>query len=310
MVSIITVNYNQPEVTCQLIESVRRQPYRDAEVIVVDNGSQKAPFAPFAARYPEIIFINSSENLGFAGGNNLGIQAARGDYFFFVNNDAELTADTIPTLLAAFEQVPNIGAISPRLCYWPDTANTHDIIQYAGTTPVHPMTARNRTIGERETDHGQYHVPPHPTAYTHGAAMMVPRAVVERIGSWPTEFFLYYEELDWCEQIRRAGYEIYIAPAALVYHKESLTVGQESPLKTYYLNRNRILFMRRNRGWASWVAFLPFLALITVPKNLLTYALRGRWDLAKAFAGAVTWNVRDALRMNASANKFEIQVAR
>ena len=308
LVSIITVNYNQPEVTCALIESIRAQAYRNIETIVVDNGCKQKPFAPFAAQYPDVKLIESKHNLGFAGGNNLGIAAARGQYYFFVNNDAELTADTISVLLEAFERNPTLGAISPKLCYWPDPQHETNTIQYAGTTPVHAMTARNRTIGEREADRGQYCTPPQQTAYTHGAAMMVPRATVERVGAWPENFFLYYEELDWCEQIRRAGYSIMVAPAATVFHKESLTVGASSPLKTYYLNRNRILFMRRNRGWAAWLAFLPFMVLVTIPKNIATYTLRREWKLLAAYLRALRWNIADTLRFDTSGFKFEVKL--
>ncbi len=309
LVSIITVNYNQPEVTCALIDSIRAQDYPNVETIVVDNGCKLAPFAPFAANYPEVKLITSKQNLGFAGGNNLGIAAARGEYYFFVNNDAELTSDTITVLVNAFAQNPSLGAISPKLCYWPDSQQQTNTIQYAGTTPVHAMTARNRTIGEREADLGQYNcTPPQHTAYTHGAAMMVPRAVVEQVGAWPENFFLYYEELDWCEQIRRAGYSIMVAPATTVFHKESLTVGNASPLKTYYLNRNRILFMRRNRGWADWVAFLPFLTLVTIPKNILTYAIRREWPLLAAYLRAIRWNIADTFRFDTSDFKFEVKL--
>ena len=298
LVSVITVNFNQTEVTCALLDSIRRQDYKAVEVIVVDNGSAENPAALFTLRYPEAAFIRSETNLGFAGGNNLGFQKANGEYLFFINNDAELTGGCLARLVALFSEIPDLGIVSPLICFHPSTVRRppstvprppSTIIQYAGMTPVHPLTGRNRTIGEGEKNAGQFSAP-RPTAYAHGAAMLVSRAVLERAGPMSEDFFLYYEELDWCERIRRAGYSVWLEPRACVFHKESLTVGKLGPLKTYYLCRNRILFMRRNfRGWRLGVFFL-FLALVTIPKNALFYLWRGEKDNLDAFLQGVWWN--------------------
>lgn len=203
LVTIITVNFNQPESTCALLDSIRRQEYRRVEIVVVDNGSRNNPEKIFAENYPEIQFIRSDRNLGFAGGNNLGLKRATGDFLFFVNNDAQLTAGCIETLLQLFEDQQEAGAVSPLICYYPDSS----VIQYAGMSPVHPLTGRNRTWGNGEKDRGQY-AGSRPTAYAHGAAMMIPRRVLNQVGPMAEDFFLYYEELDWCERIRRAGFSV------------------------------------------------------------------------------------------------------
>jgi hypothetical protein len=291
LVSIITVNYNQLEVTYALLDSIRRQDYRNLEIFVVDNASRENPEALLAARYPEVRCIRSAENLGFAGGNNLAVREAAGDFLLFINNDAELTSGCIAKLLAMFEAVPKLGLVSPLICFYPQPNQTEDLIQYAGMTPVHPLTARNQTIGNKTIDQGQYNRP-QPTAYAHGAAMMASRTVIEQVGPMEEDFFLYYEELDWGERIRKAGFEIWVEPRAKVYHKESTTVGKLSTLKTYYLSRNRVWFMRRNyKGWRL-AAFYIFLWAVTVPKNLLTFTLRGEPELRKAFWNGVWWNFK------------------
>ena len=293
LVSIITINYNQAEVTTELLDSIRRVSYDNVEVIVVDNASKEDPGAFLTDAYPEITYIRSEENLGFSGGNNLGIDASSGDYLLFINNDAELTEGTIEKLLELFVEIPDLGIVSPLLCYYNEAPGQNaDIIQYAGTTHVHPFTARNKTIGELETNTGQYHQAV-PSAYAHGAAMMVPRQVVEQVGKMPELFFLYYEELDWSERIRRAGYKVYIEPRAKVYHKESISVGKMSTLKTFYLNRNRILFMRRNRSGWQLAGFTLFLLFLTIPKNSLLYIVKGEFKHLKAFWKAMTWHLRN-----------------
>lgn len=290
LVSLITVNFNQPELTAALLDSIRRQDYPHVQTLVVDNGSRE-PLAPvLESDYPEVTFITSAKNLGFAGGNNLALPAANGKYLFFVNNDAELTSGCIRKLLALFDTVPGMGMASPMICFYPKPGQEVDLIQYAGMTPVHPLTARNRTLGAHEPNRGQF-AESYPSAYAHGAAMMIRREVLDQAGPMEQRFFLYYEELDWCERIRREGFSIWVEPRALVYHKESSTVGKLSPLKTYFLNRNRIYFMRRNFSGVKIFLFCLFLVFITIPKNLIVFGIKRDWARAKAFWQAMIWHI-------------------
>ncbi len=294
LVSIITVNYNQAQVTLEMLASLKESSFQNIEVIVVDNASKINPKPLILKHFPDVKVILSKENLGFSGGNNIGIRAAKGDFLFFINNDTEVTKDLIQTLLDTFESNPEIGILSPLICYHPRPKGYEkDVIQYAGTTKVNAMTARNTTIGEMEMDEGQY-IKARPTAYVHGAAMMTTRKVVEEVGLMPELFFLYYEELDWSEQIRRAGYKIYLQPDAKIFHKESISVGKSSVLKTHYLNRNRVLFVRRNRGFFERIMFYIFLLIFTIPKNTVLFILKGEWDHLKGFWKAIIWNLKNS----------------
>ena len=300
LVSIITVNYNETAVTLELLRSIRRNSYRNVEVIVVDNASKSSPRAAIEAEFPETVVVESDENLGFAGGNNLGVRRARGAFLFFINNDAELTDGCLEGLLQIFENEPSAGIASPQLHYFPgQNTNKHTpsdksktTIQYSGATSVYPLTARNRTIGHLEPDCGQFGGQPLPTGYAHGAAMLVPRTVLDRVGTMHEDYFLYYEELDWCERIRRAGYSIWVHPGVRVFHKESLATGKISALKMYYLTRNRILFMRRNFGALPLLGFGLFFVLFTVPKHLITLSLKRDWVNLKAFLRAIAYHLR------------------
>jgi GT2 family glycosyltransferase len=298
LVSIITVNYNQTDLTCALLDSIRKFAVLHVEVILVDNASKIDPVERIKKDYPEVIYIRSDINLGFAGGNNLGLESATAPLLFLINNDAELTVGCLQTLVNVFEKYPNTGALSPLICYDAErTTAEGDLIQYCGTTPVHPFTARNQTIGAFQRDHKQYRELKQ-TAYGHGAALMVPRSVMNEAGPMSNDFFLYYEELDWCARIKRAGFDIFVEPNAKVYHKESVSVGAESPLKTYYINRNRIYFMRRNYAGLSLMGFALFLLLVTLPINLMRFTLARRWTAIKAFLGAIGWNIKNALTGN------------
>jgi len=197
---------------------------------------------------------------------------------------------SINAILSAFDE-PSIGVVSPLICYYPTSAQEveDDIIQYAGATNVNPLTGRNTILGEKQPNRSQYYQSK-PTFYAHGAAMMVKRSVLENAGLMSENFFLYYEELDWCERIRNAGYTILFEPKATIYHKESVSVGKTNPLKTYYLTRNRVLFMAKNRSRMEYLCFVLFLFLVTIPKNVLVYCLNRDWAHLSAFVRAIKWN--------------------
>ena len=296
-ISIITINFNGLNDTCELIETL---PLEDdsIEVIVVDNASKEDEANVIEQRYPQVKVIRSQENLGFAGGNNLGIKAARGKYLFFINNDTilrPLTSD-LRLLVNRLESSPEVGMVCPKIRFsWGDYP-----IQFAGYTPLSRITMRNQAIGCGEADLGQYDTP-HPTPYAHGAAMMVKREVIEKAGIMPECYFLYYEELDWSMMIRRAGYDIWYDPAVTVFHKESQATGQQSPLRTYYITRNRLLFVKRNNTSATRILSYLYLVCLVAGRDFLKHSLQRRFDLAKA----TVKGIRDFFGLPSSNSQFK-----
>src|ERR1700744_3581506 len=267
-VSIITVNFNQSLVTEQLLQSINStNTYSNINIIVVDNGSKENDTEIWKVKYPGVDFIRSDINLGFAGGNNLGIKAAKGDYLFFVNNDTEFTPGLVQTMASVLDNHPEVGMVSPKIMYFDEPG----MIQYAGYTPMNYYTARNYTVGQFEMDKGQYDNITGPTGYGHGAAMMVRREAIDKAGTMAENFFLYFEEMDWCDRIRKAGYQIWVDTRATIFHKESVSVGKMSGLKEYFMNRNRLLFIRRNApGSAKFVFYIYFVGVVT-PRNIIKY---------------------------------------
>ena len=291
LVSIIALNYNNTAVTVEFLNSIREHcRYPAIEVIVVDNGSSDDPSTPCIAAFPGVKMVLTGANLGFSGGNNAGIRVATGTYFFIVNNDTEFTPGLIEGLLEIFRNYPDAGVACPKFQYFFDKGT----LEWAGFRKINVFTGRNTAIGHGEKDEGQYNLV-RETPYAHGGGMMVPRQVVEKAGSMPEEFFLYYEELDWSEQIRRNGYRIYYQPSSLIYHKESMTTGRASPLKTFYQTRNRILFMKRNVAWHQFLVFMIFFFVLTVPKNSMKFLLKGKMQHLKAFWKGVLWHINPAI---------------
>ena len=279
--SIITINYNGLKDTCELLGTLPLE-NDSLEVIVVDNASRKDEATVIEQRYPQVKVIRSPQNVGFAGGNNLGIREARGSYIFLVNNDTVFKEWNVSALIHRLASSPQIGAVCPKIRFTWDNCP----IQFAGYTPLSPITMRNRSIGFGEDDQGQYDMA-HPTPYAHGAAMMVKREVIDKAGMMPECYFLYYEELDWSMMISRAGYDIWYEPRCTIYHKESQTTGQQSPLKTYYLTRNRLLFAHRNSPLRY--RYLTYLYLLTAValRDACKYLVIGKWALLKAVGRGV-----------------------
>jgi GT2 family glycosyltransferase len=287
-VSIITVNYNQQGVTEALLRSISgTNTYPDIETIVIDNGSKTNPVVQWQQLFPEVHFIRSEKNRGFAGGNNIGIEQATGEYLFLVNNDTEFTTGLIETLVNVLEENPAIGIISPKIKYY----DQPELLQYAGFTPMNYFTARNKCIGQYATDTAAFDDLTGPTGFAHGAAMMLRKEVAIKAGLMAENFFLYYEEMDWCERIKRAGYEVWVCTQATIYHKESVSVGKTSPLKEYFMNRNRLLFVRKNGNGKHKVIFYLYFSLVIVPRNFLRYIKQGRFEYIPIFLRAIWWNI-------------------
>ena len=288
LVSIVAVNYDHPEVTCDLLESLNKITYPNFEVIIVDNKSPHDDSSIIQQRYPNVIFYASQVNWGFAGGNNQGIMQARGEYLLLLNNDTIVDKGFLEPLVEKMQSDPLIGAVSPKLRFYYDP----EIIQYAGYLPLNKFTVRNAAIGYKEKDRGQWDTD-RETAYAHGAAMMVPMEVIKKIGLMSYIFFLYYEEADWSFRIKRAGFTIWYVNNSIVFHKESVSTGKLSAQKIYYLNRNRLVFMRRNIFGTNFLVGIFYQICFSIPKNALKFLFTGKISLFYAYCRALGWHIRN-----------------
>ncbi len=249
---------------------------------MVDNASKEDEASIISEKYPQVKVIRSKKNLGFAGGNNLGIKTAKGKYILLINNDTYFKEFNIGPLINRLDSSDKIGIVCPKLRFsWGNKP-----IQYTGYTPLSNITLRNNAIGFGEDDKGQYDTA-HPTPYAHGAAMLIKREAIEKVGLMPECFFLYYEEIDWSMMFTRAGYEIWYDPSCTVYHKESQTTGQNSPLRSYYITRNRLLLVKRNyNGINKYLSYIYLIGIVAT-RDIIKFTLQGRFDLVKAVCKGV-----------------------
>ncbi|MDR0894096.1 MAG: glycosyltransferase [Prevotellaceae bacterium] len=279
-VSVITINYNGWRDTCELIESMLNcETYPDYEIIVVDNASSGDDVLQLETRnYPHVRVIHSRINLGFAGGNNLGLLHARGEWILFLNNDMLIRQTILSPLVVSLQQEKGAAGVSPmiRYLYHPDK------IQYYGYKELSPISVRRRTDYFDPQRMDEY-LTSQDIEILHGGAMMFRREAIRKVGEMTEVYFLFYEEFDWCPRFRKAGYTLRYEPEAVVYHKESATITPLSYLREYYLTRGRMIYTRRNSR-TPWLRFLSCLYLIGVsaPNKTQRYAREGNWHMIPA----------------------------
>ena len=286
--SIITVNYNGVNDTTELLASLYHYITDiDYEIIVIDNGSTIDESIAIKDSFPKTIVIRSNENLGFAGGNNLGIREAKGEYLFFINNDTYIEDDSVKFIIECMDKNPNIGALSPKIRF----SFGNKAIQFAGYTHLSRITLKNRLIGYEEEDKGQYNTLIS-TPFVQGAAMLVSKKAINKVWEIPDFYFLYYEELDWSERIREGGFDMVYEPRCTIYHKESCSTGRRSAVREYYLNRNRLYYINRNRKGLEMILALVYqLFLVNLFKAIIDL-IKGKHEFLRMRFRAVNDYIR------------------
>jgi GT2 family glycosyltransferase len=289
LVSVITVNFNHADYTIQMIDSLIRCNYDNIEIVVVDNASSNNDIDIIVNLRPEVVLLKLADNLGFAGANNKGIAIAKGEYFLLLNNDTEVVPGFLQELITVFEQYPDAGMVSPRLNYF--YSDEKLTIQFAGARKINAFTNRGSSIGWGERDDGQYNNIA-VTEFVHGAALMFNHRVLDTVGCMPDQYFLYYEEHDWCTAMQKKGLKAYYCGTALVYHKESISVGKNSLMKTYYMNRNRLLYLRRNSDNLSFYIALLFYCFVSLPTAIVRFVFKNEINHLKVFFMGIFWHFK------------------
>lgn len=262
-VCVVLLNWNGWSDTSACLSSLRFLDYSNHEVLVVDNGSTDDSVARLHEFYPEVEVIEAGRNLGFAGGCNVGIERAlalHADYIWLLNNDTLVEAGTLRALVAKAESDPNIGAVGSAIY----SMLQPDRLQVWGGGYVNFWLGRSR--------HFERPVPDSKIEFLTGASLLIRRRAVEAVGLLDDEFFMYWEDGDYCFRLRAAGWKLGVAGEARIWHKESSSVGKASARMDAYFNASARRFFQKHGA-------LPAVSLWTgVALSLGKRALTGDWE--------------------------------
>jgi GT2 family glycosyltransferase len=287
VVSVI-LNTNRRVDTLECLDSLRRNSYPNQKVIVLDNHSTDGSISAIREAHPGVQIIELKENLGYAGNNNVGIEAALQQgaaWVFVLNEDVILDSECIRELVAIGEQDGQIGVLGP-LVYHHDEPQ---IIQSAGG--ILGKYWQSIHLGKDEPDRGQFRVP-RSVEWISGCAILVRRAAIEQAGVLDKDYFIYWEETEWCIRIGRAGWKITNVPQARAWHKGVTRDYQPKPAFTYYGTRNHLFTLRKHGAPLHARASAWFQIL----RTLVSWSVRPKWRNKHDHRDAMWRGVLDYLR--------------
>lgn len=242
-VIVVILNYKTKELILKCLKSIFKSDYKNFQVVIVDNNSNDG-LEYEIKKFSEVFYIQNNQNLGYTGGNNIGIKKAlesHAEYIFILNPDTTILKNTISELVKGLEKY-NAGIVTPKIYF-----DQSKIIWYAGKEmDLENVLASH--IGVNQKDQGQFDKDLEILDVT-GAAVLIKREVVERIGLFDERYFLYYEESDLSFRAKKANFKLMYIPSAIVFHKNAQSTGLGSALQDYFITRNRMLFASK---------FLPF----------------------------------------------------
>ena len=245
-VSIIIPHYNNKTIISNCLNSLCKLSFKDLEIIVVDNNSSDDSIDYIRTKYKDIKIISSSNNLGYAGGCNLGSKNAQGEYLLFLNNDTEHEYNFIEPLVEKLDSDNNISSVQPKI------KNIKNKIKfdYAGACGgyldylVFPYT-RGRIFNTIENDDGQYDNSTQ-IFWASGATFITRKKIYDKIQGFDEDFFAHMEEIDYHWKCQLMNYEVWVEPLSVVYHHTGKTLDQNSPKKTFLNHRNSLLLLLTN----------------------------------------------------------------
>ena len=265
LVYIILVNYNGCSDTVECIKSINEITYSNYKIVVVDNSSSDNSEEIIKKIFPHITFMQTGKNLGFGGGNNVGIKYAlnnAADYVLLLNNDTSVKEDFLEHLVSTAEKDKKVGVVGGKIFYY----DLPTILWYAGGK-INTFTGKTQHVGDLQVDKLEYNKLCE-TGYITGCMMLLSSDIIKKVGMMDERYFLYYEESDWNVRIKKAGYKIIYNPKSVIYHKVSASTKKQSDIMTYYYDRNVYYFIMKNFGIMNKIFMFFYIRIILVLKYI------------------------------------------
>lgn len=278
LVFIIILNWNGWRDTLACVESCRQLTWPNFRIVIVDNSSSDGSEVILREQLQDVEIIQSGANLGFSGGNNVGIRlalTAGAKYIWLLNNDTEVAPESLTELVEVMECAPEAGMASSKIYLHSDPKR----LDFAGGL-WEKGRLRRRLLGANQVDHGQYDEPAERRSVS-GCSLLVSSRMVQHVGLMDESYFLYWEDTEWCARAQQKGYAILFAPKAHVWHKVSASTKKNSFTQHYYFTRNGFFFL-----WSHDPLLLPVFignSLMFCLKSLFAGSLKPLQGLTYGF---------------------------
>ncbi|MCK4592212.1 glycosyltransferase family 2 protein [Candidatus Parcubacteria bacterium] len=258
-VYIIVLNWNGKDDTIECIESLQKINYSNYKIVIVDNGSEDDSVSEIKKQFSEVKIIENKKNLGFAGGNNIGIKYAINSgagYVLLINNDTTVEENFLSELIEMGESDKKIGILGSKIYFYSEPNR----IWFAGGK-VNWLKNKGTHIGLDQIDNGQYDKTKE-TDYLTGCCLLIKREVVEKIGVLAEDYFLYYEDTDFSLRTKNIGYKCIFVPRSKIYHKISRSTKPGSSNYIYYHTRNGLVLAKRTGSLLNKIVLYPYCAYL------------------------------------------------
>ncbi len=323
--SIIIVNWNTRDLLIQCLESIFRTARGvDLEILVVDNGSADGSARMVKERFPDVRVIENRRNVGFAGANNRALKISEGKYWLLLNPDTQVRNKAIEELIAFMEGHSSAGISGVQLLN-SNGSKQNSIANFPSlATELLNKSLLRRLLPKRFPGKERNYSEPIEVDSVIGACMMVRREAADEVGVLDEDYFLFFEETDWCFRMKKAGWKIYHVPQAEVDHFQGRSAGEVKKKARVEFYRSRYHFFRKNRGAGQWFILLIGLLIkltaefvLTGIANLFTFfaaqKLRERfsvyahllWWHLKFCPGEMGLNERSTQSQVSNPNKFQ-----
>lgn len=258
-IGIVVINWKTPQLTIETVESIKKihHPGFNYHIFLIENGSPDNSLERFKIKYSQdslITIVSTGNNFGFAGGNNIGIKTAINkscDYVLLINSDVVVNPDFLTNLFQVIEKNKTMGAIGPKIYFAPgyeyqqEKYTKKDIghVIWSVGSAIDWNNIYGSNLGIDEVDHGQFDSPCQNMEFLSACCLLIKSEVLSKTGPISEDYFMYYEDNDFCQRIRSFGYTLAYEPSSKIWHRNSGS-GQAGggPLHDYFLTRNRLIF--------------------------------------------------------------------
>lgn len=289
LISIIIVNWNGENVIRDCLDSIVTQIYKNIEVIVVDNNSTDASKEIINKSFKKVKLIENKENVGFAEGNNIGSKYAKGEYILLLNNDTIVTKDFLTKLFNVIDSDDSIGVVQPKILYRQKVAFKKEAINSIGA--FFTATGFLYYPGYLKNPDLEIYNKQREIFSAYGACMLIRSSIIKNTGLFDPDFFVYFEETDFCFKVLLQGKKIIYVPNSVIYHKGGISARKYGNSGIFFhAFKNRLCSYIKNLEYKNLALVLPSHIVISELTSIM-YLMSGKFDLFFAIQKSFLWNL-------------------